>query len=90
MASPAPAAAGAGASSGPGGGAPPKIVAIADVASLQAFLLADAPALHVLFFWAAWDEPSKPGGAMDTLITTLAGRFPAVKFARVRAEGTAR
>jgi hypothetical protein len=56
---------------------------ITTMADFNAFVLTDAPALHVLFFWAAWDEPSKPGGALDSLITKLAELHPAVRFGKV-------
>ena len=57
-----------------------------DVASLDAFngfVLTAPEALHVVFLWASFHEPSKPGGQMDTVVNKLAEVFPAVHFAKV-------
>lgn len=42
---------------------------------------------HVmLFFWADWHDPSKPGGQMDSVFSALSGRYPTVAFAKIEAE----
>ena len=41
------------------------------------------PGLVVLFFWAEFHEPCKPGGQMDDLVSSLAAAHPAVAFAKV-------
>lgn len=40
----------------------------------------------LLFFWAAWHEPSQEGGQMDTVFSGLAKRSPAIAFAKIEAE----
>ncbi len=57
---------------------------LTSLAAFNAFALTDAPALHVVYFWASWDEPSKRGGAMEQVIDTLAELHPTVHFAKVR------
>lgn len=47
------------------------------------WLLESAGELHVLFCYADWHEPSKPGGAMDVVITSLAERYSDVDFAKM-------
>ena len=38
----------------------------------------------VLFFWAAWHDPSKPGGQMDQVVDALALQHgPSVLLAKV-------
>ena len=40
--------------------------------------------LLVLFFWAEFNEASKPGAQLDQLFSNLASRHPDVQFAKVR------
>jgi len=40
----------------------------------------------VVFFWAEWHEPSQEGGQMHDVLSTLAGKYKDVTFARVNAE----
>lgn len=41
--------------------------------------------LAILFFWADWHEPSKPGGQMDQVVSALAAQHgPSVVLAKVR------
>lgn len=57
--------------------------AITTLADYNGFVLTDVNSLHVLYFWAQWDAPSQPGGAMDTLLSKLAELHPGVRFGRV-------
>lgn len=42
---------------------------------------------HVLvFFWADWHEPSKPGGQMDSVFRALSARYPDISFIKLEAE----
>jgi thioredoxin-like negative regulator of GroEL len=59
---------------------------ITSLAAFDAFALTAPNALHALFFWAAWDESSAPGGAHDKLFSSLAALHPGAHFARVEAE----
>lgn len=52
--------------------------------ALAGFLFTEKDALHVLFFWASWDEPSKPSGPLDAALTKLAELHPGVLFGKVR------
>lgn len=62
----------------------PALDSLSDLAAAQAV----APdALFVLFFWAEFHPPSQPGGQLETLLTTLAGVHPSVKFAKVGPAG---
>lgn len=63
------------------------VALLADESSLAAWLLTDAAALHVLFVFAEFHAPSKPGGQMDTVVNTLGSIHPTVKFAKLDAEG---
>lgn len=63
---------------------------VKDSESLAGFLVTEKDALHVLMFWAAWDEPSKPTGALDVALSKLAELHPGVLFAKVRSDGQAR
>jgi hypothetical protein len=58
----------------------PRIVTIND---FNGFLLTDVNNLHVAFFYATWDESSKPGGVIDTLINKLTELNPQVRFGKV-------
>jgi thioredoxin-like negative regulator of GroEL len=40
----------------------------------------------VLFFWANWYEPSKPGGQMDQVLAELAIQFEDISFFKIEAE----
>lgn len=40
----------------------------------------------LIFFWASWHEPSKPGGQMDSVFTGLASRHGSLAFAKIEAE----
>ena len=62
---------------------------IQDEASLNAWLLTDAAALHVLFLYADFHAPSRPGGQMDTVVNTLASIHQTVKFGKMDAEAVA-
>ena len=59
---------------------------ITSIAEFDAFALSSPRSLHVLFFWASWDNASAPGGAMWRLVSTLAALHSSVLFARVEAE----
>lgn len=65
---------------------PPAPKTLASLADFDAWAFSSPSALHVLYFWAAWDPASAPGGAFDRLLTTLAALHPAALFARVEAE----
>ncbi len=41
---------------------------------------------YVVFFWAAWHEPSKIGGQMQGIYAALSEKYPSVKFCTVEAE----
>lgn len=62
----------------------PKVLTSLDEFDVWAF--SSPSALHILYFWAAWDPASAPGGAFDRLLTTLAALHPTALFARVEAE----
>jgi Grx4 family monothiol glutaredoxin len=68
---------------------PKNFTDVASVAALNAFLLTDAAAPHVLLFGAEWDAASRAGGAMDALLSALAALHPGARFARVDAEAEA-
>jgi hypothetical protein len=55
--------------------------------AFNAFVLTAPDALHVVFCWAAFHEPSKPGGQMDTVVNKLSEVHPTVHFAKVRTPG---
>ncbi len=59
---------------------------IATETDLNAWLLTDIPALHVLFVYADFHAPSKPGGQMDIVVQALAKIHPTVKFCKLNAE----
>lgn len=42
--------------------------------------------LSVIFFWAIWHEPSKPGGQMDQLFTSLSMKYGSISFGAIEAE----
>jgi len=66
--------------------AAPELKNVSSIASMDDFLgwvLTDVPAVHVAFAYAAWHEPCRPGGAMDTLVNKLAELQPTVKFGKV-------
>lgn len=42
--------------------------------------------LSVVFFWAAWHEPSKPGGQMDQLYRSFSLKYGSIAFASIEAE----
>jgi thioredoxin-like negative regulator of GroEL len=54
--------------------------------ALNAWLLTDILSLHVLFIFADFHAPSKPGGQMDKVVQALAKVHPSVKFAKLNAE----
>ena len=58
-----------------------EVTSVAELADIQSGKL-------VLFFWAAWHEPSQPGGQMDSVIAQLAADAASVslRFAMVEAE----
>ena len=56
------------------------------VASLQRWLCSSPDALHVLFCHATWEEASRAGGQMDTVVSTLASLHEAVLFAKADAD----
>ena len=58
-----------------------EVTSVAELADIQSGKL-------VLFFWAAWHEPSQPGGQMDSVIAQLAADAASVslRFAKVEAE----
>ena len=62
------------------------VVLLGDEAGLNAYLLTDIPSLHVLFLYADFHAPSRPGGQMDTVVNTLASIHPTVKFGKMDAE----
>jgi len=59
------------------------LTVLKDGESLAAWLLSDVAALHVLFCFTDWHEPSKAGGAMEAVVHVLAERHGAVEFASV-------
>eukprot|EP00611_Tribonema_gayanum_P016750 TRINITY_DN29157_c0_g1_i1.p2 TRINITY_DN29157_c0_g1~~TRINITY_DN29157_c0_g1_i1.p2 ORF type:complete len:246 (-),score=60.32 TRINITY_DN29157_c0_g1_i1:372-1109(-) len=62
--------------------------AVRDVGSEAELDTITSAAKTGVFFWAAWHEPSKPGGQMDTVWNKLAELHgpTGVRFARVEAE----
>ena len=58
-----------------------EVTSVAELADIQSGKL-------VLFFWAAWHEPSQPGGQMDSVIAQLAADAAnaSLRFAKVEAE----
>lgn len=40
----------------------------------------------LLFFWAEWHEPSKKGGQIHEIVSTLSEKYTNIKFLRVEAE----
>ncbi len=52
--------------------------------AVNLFLLNNASSLHVLYFWASWDEPSKQDGPVDVVMKKLAEMYPTMKLAKVR------
>lgn len=64
----------------------PSISTLDELAAAQA---TEPSALWVLFFWAEFHPPSQPGGQLETLLTTLAGVHPTVRFAKARKCGAA-
>jgi glutaredoxin-related protein len=68
---------------------PKNVSDVASVSALNAFLLTDAAAPHVLLFGAEWDAASRTGGAFDALLGALAALHPGARFARVDADGEA-
>jgi hypothetical protein len=61
-----------------------EIVSVEDGEGLAGFLLTESEALHVLFFFATWDEASKPGGPLHAVLSRLAELHPGVLFGKVR------
>ena len=60
---------------------------VTEIKSEEAFTSLTSAHSHVLvFFWADWHEPSKPGGQMDSVFNALSARYPAVVFAKIEAE----
>ena len=57
-----------------------EVKSVAELADIQSGKL-------VLFFWAAWHEPSQPGGQMDSVIAQLAADAAnaSLRFAKVEA-----
>ena len=56
---------------------------ISSLAECDAFLASQVNAT-VLFFWAAWHEPSKPGSQMDQVMRALAAQHgPSLSLAKV-------
>lgn len=43
-------------------------------------------AKSILFFWAAWHEPSKAGGQMQGIFSTLSEKYPQLQFLLIEAE----
>lgn len=58
---------------------------IKNVDAYQGWLLTSPDALHVVMFYADWDAPSQPGGAMDAVLAKLAEVHAGVQFAKARA-----
>jgi len=56
---------------------------ITNINDFNGFLLTDTNNLHIAYFYANWDEPSKPGSSIDILINKLAELNPQVRFAKV-------
>ena len=50
-----------------------EVTSVAELADIQSGKL-------VLFFWAAWHEPSQPGGQMDSVIAQLAADAASVSL----------
>ncbi|CAM9386011.1 unnamed protein product [Phaeothamnion confervicola] len=62
-------------------------MSVREVTTVEEFQAA-ASGPVVLFFWAAWHEPSKRGGQMDLVFSQLASRHGAeMPFIKVEAEG---
>jgi thioredoxin-like negative regulator of GroEL len=60
---------------------------IAEVRTEEEFKVLAKDRRHLLvFFWASWHEPSKPGGQMDTVFSGLATRHGSLAFAKIEAE----
>eukprot|EP01138_Halocafeteria_seosinensis_P009107 gb/GECG01009307.1/.p1 GENE.gb/GECG01009307.1/~~gb/GECG01009307.1/.p1 ORF type:complete len:446 (+),score=75.19 gb/GECG01009307.1/:1-1338(+) len=73
-------------SSGSGGAR--AVVDIQDSASFKQHVQSskEHDTLLIAFFWAEFNEASKPGAQMDQLFTNLASRHPDVDFVRVNGE----
>jgi hypothetical protein len=65
---------------------PPSIPIHENETDLNAWLLTSPLALHVLFIYADFHAPSKPGGQMDVVVQTLAKVHPTVMFCKLNAE----
>ena len=55
-----------------------------DLSSFEKHLSAKRPLL--LFFWAEWHEPSKKGGQIHEIVSTLSEKYTNTKFLRIEAE----